>query len=100
MADSSLPTSACTPSAPTVNRSMQIRAAASVLLRRIETGHSLVIGDHPVTDTTHGGDRASPERCVHLTAQRAHIHLDDVRIALIRHVPHLVQDLPLGDRTA
>src|SRR5215510_11947849 len=58
------------------------------------------VTNQPVAHTTHGLDAAPAERLIDLAAQCAHVHLDDVDVTVEGHVPHLVDDIGLGDDLA
>ncbi len=53
-----------------------------------------------VADAAHGLDRLAAERPVDLLAQMADVDVDDVRAALVRHVPRAFEELPTREHAA
>src|SRR5256885_7279254 len=86
-------------------------APSTVRARTVEKGRALMkaltgpslsaaVGGEAVPDEAHGLDGAAAERFVDPLAQVADVDLDDVGVALEGVVPHVLEDLGLGDHLA
>src|SRR5437879_7504389 len=58
------------------------------------------IAAQAVADSAHRLDALDTEGAIDLRAQVAHVHVDDVRRAVVREVPHVVEDLAAAEHLA
>src|SRR5690625_2284335 len=93
--------------APTTIATATTSVATTVVRRRTDprrsnrrTRPSATVACQPVPGTAHRLDRVALVRSVDLVAQVADVDFDDVRVAVKREVPHIVEDVELRDDVA
>src|SRR5439155_17893107 len=64
---------------------------------RVNTGRRSRSGTEDIADAAHGVQQLLLEWTIHLVAQPAHEHVDDVRLRVEVVRPHMRQDHGLGD---
>src|SRR5690349_3159471 len=88
--------SSSTTANPAITSATATTAVAATVVRvRSEPRMSATVPGQPIPRAADRGDRLATERRIEFAAECADVDLDDVRVAVVRGIPDVVEDLRL-----